>query len=170
MAFLLLGLVKILYLDALVHDIPVSNCAIRSNAWDSTLIAKVIKKDTISPGVFDKLQVSSFLFFSNSVFLLCSFDVWSLFLEIAQKTVISWHNNACSCTDYSFKFGNLHTCSFEVGTPSFLSCTVLLILLHRCVASVGRNFFLGAMCVAQFLCLCSVAYMYSRIVYPSILL
>ncbi|VAI48068.1 unnamed protein product [Triticum turgidum subsp. durum] len=39
----------ILYLDALVHDIPVSNCAIRSNAWDSTLIAKVIKKDTISP-------------------------------------------------------------------------------------------------------------------------
>ncbi|XBI13541.1 hypothetical protein VPH35_140265 [Triticum aestivum] len=44
----------ILYLDALVHDIPVSNCAIRSNAWDSTLIAKVIKKDTISPGVIKK--------------------------------------------------------------------------------------------------------------------
>ncbi|KAF7063513.1 hypothetical protein CFC21_070032 [Triticum aestivum] len=47
----------ILYLDALVHDIPVSNCAIRSNAWDSTLISKVIKKDTISPGVFSKLQL-----------------------------------------------------------------------------------------------------------------
>ncbi|XBI94100.1 hypothetical protein VPH35_030809 [Triticum aestivum] len=47
----------ILYLDALVHDIPVSNCAIRSNAWDSTLIAKVIKKDTISPGVFGKLRL-----------------------------------------------------------------------------------------------------------------
>ncbi|XBI04628.1 hypothetical protein VPH35_132892 [Triticum aestivum] len=47
----------ILYLDALVHDIPLSNCTIRSNAWDSTLIAKVIKKDTISPGVFGKLQL-----------------------------------------------------------------------------------------------------------------
>ncbi|VAH83409.1 unnamed protein product [Triticum turgidum subsp. durum] len=44
----------ILYLDALVHNIPVSNCAIRSNAWDSALIAKVIKKDTISPGMFGK--------------------------------------------------------------------------------------------------------------------
>ncbi|XBI49438.1 hypothetical protein VPH35_113001 [Triticum aestivum] len=48
---------RILYLDAFVHDIPVSNCVIRSNAWDSTLIAKVIKKDTISPGVFGKLQL-----------------------------------------------------------------------------------------------------------------
>nr|CDM85605.1 unnamed protein product [Triticum aestivum] len=48
---------RILYLDVLVHDIPVSNCAIRVNAWDSNLIAKVIKKDSISPGVFSKLQL-----------------------------------------------------------------------------------------------------------------
>ncbi|XBH97390.1 hypothetical protein VPH35_127060 [Triticum aestivum] len=31
----------ILYLDALVHDIPVSNCVVRWNAWDSALIAKL---------------------------------------------------------------------------------------------------------------------------------
>nr|XP_045087277.1 uncharacterized protein LOC123494868 [Aegilops tauschii subsp. strangulata] len=37
---------RILYLDALVHDFPVSNRAIQANAWDSSLIAKVIKKDS----------------------------------------------------------------------------------------------------------------------------
>ena len=45
----------------------------------------MIKKDTISPGVFGKLQVSSLCFFPTASSFYVLFDVWSLFLEIAQK-------------------------------------------------------------------------------------
>lgn len=67
---------QILYLDALVVDVHVSNCSIRANAWDSILIAKVIKKDLKSPSVFDKLQVSKhfltfFCFEYTSHFFTC---------------------------------------------------------------------------------------------------
>ena len=66
---------QILHLDVLVHDSTVNNCVIRANAWDSSLIAKVIKKDSISPGVFGKLQVSSLLFFFPivAIFMFYSF-------------------------------------------------------------------------------------------------
>jgi hypothetical protein len=46
-----------LYLDSLEVDEVISDCNPRVDAWDSSLISKVKKKDRISPGVFGKLQV-----------------------------------------------------------------------------------------------------------------
>ncbi|KAM0856296.1 hypothetical protein ACQ4PT_049218 [Festuca glaucescens] len=45
-----------LYLDSLEVDEVISDCNPRVDAWDSSLISKVKKKDRISPGVFGKLQ------------------------------------------------------------------------------------------------------------------
>jgi hypothetical protein len=60
-----------MYLDSLEVDEVISDCTPRVDAWDSSLINKVKKKDMISPGVFGKIQVSSdtihktlFLFFA----------------------------------------------------------------------------------------------------------
>ncbi|KAM0856293.1 hypothetical protein ACQ4PT_049218 [Festuca glaucescens] len=46
-----------LYLDSLEVDEVISDCNPRVDAWDSSLISKVKKKDRISPGVFGKLQL-----------------------------------------------------------------------------------------------------------------
>ncbi|KAM0903624.1 hypothetical protein ACQ4PT_018538 [Festuca glaucescens] len=51
------GLVQMLYLDSLEVDEVISDCNPRVDAWDSSLISKVKKKDRISPGVFGKLQL-----------------------------------------------------------------------------------------------------------------
>jgi hypothetical protein len=48
---------QMLYLDSLEVDEVISDCNPRVDAWDSSLISKVKKKDRISPGVFGKLQV-----------------------------------------------------------------------------------------------------------------
>ncbi|KAI4978272.1 hypothetical protein ZWY2020_014826 [Hordeum vulgare] len=45
-----------------------NNCAIRANAWDRNIIAKVIKKDMVSPSVFGKLQLSSLALFNNAFY------------------------------------------------------------------------------------------------------
>jgi hypothetical protein len=48
-----------MYLDSLEVDEVISNYMPCVDAWDSSLINKVKKKDMISLGVFGKLQVSS---------------------------------------------------------------------------------------------------------------
>jgi hypothetical protein len=59
-------------------DEVISDCTPRVDAWDSSLINEVKKKDMISPGVFGKLQVSSdtihktlFLFFAKKISNTC---------------------------------------------------------------------------------------------------
>ncbi|KAM0879792.1 hypothetical protein ACQ4PT_034014 [Festuca glaucescens] len=60
----------VLYLDSVKVDEMISDCTPRANAWDSSLMRKVMKKDTISPGVFGKLQVSLYFFSCVLHFLL----------------------------------------------------------------------------------------------------
>src|SRR4051812_30929556 len=57
---------QMMYIDSLELDEFISDCMPRVDAWDSTLIKRVVKKDRISPGVFGNLQV-------------CRQDLYSLF-------------------------------------------------------------------------------------------
>ena len=56
---------QLLYLDSLEVDEMISDYTPRSNAWDSELISKILKKDRLSPGVFGKLQVSILVILAN---------------------------------------------------------------------------------------------------------